>query len=58
MILCIPGMRSRTSVKATLRDALLEITRKNLGMTAICDDDENHRYFHRWRPAPRVRYRR
>ncbi|MDF7679258.1 arabinose-5-phosphate isomerase KdsD [Enterobacteriaceae bacterium ESL0689] len=27
--------------QATLRDALLEITRKNLGMTAICDDDMN-----------------
>ena len=26
---------------ATLRDALLEITRKNLGMTAICDDEMN-----------------
>ncbi len=26
---------------ASLRDALLEITRKNLGMTAICDDDMN-----------------
>lgn len=24
---------------ASLRDALLEITRKNLGMTVICDDD-------------------
>ena len=29
------------NVQATLRDALLEITRKNLGMTAICDDDMN-----------------
>ncbi|MCQ4051993.1 CBS domain-containing protein, partial [Klebsiella pneumoniae] len=28
-------------LQATLRDALLEITRKNLGMTAICDDDMN-----------------
>ncbi|MFP5595435.1 arabinose-5-phosphate isomerase KdsD [Kluyvera sp. 142486] len=27
------------SVDASLRDALLEITRKNLGMTAICDDN-------------------
>ena len=26
-------------LQATLRDALLEITRKNLGMTAVCDDD-------------------
>ncbi|AVJ19456.1 arabinose-5-phosphate isomerase KdsD [Serratia sp. JUb9] len=26
---------------ATLRDALLEITRKNLGMTVICDDQMN-----------------
>ncbi|MDY0971286.1 arabinose-5-phosphate isomerase KdsD [Siccibacter turicensis] len=28
----------RVSKDATLRDALLEITRKNLGMTVICDD--------------------
>ncbi|VFT75833.1 D-arabinose 5-phosphate isomerase [Klebsiella aerogenes] len=28
-------------LQATLRDALLEITRKNLGMTAVCDDDMN-----------------
>ena len=28
------------SLEATLRDALLEITRKNLGMTAICDEME------------------
>ena len=28
-------------LEATLRDALLEITRKNLGMTAICDDEMN-----------------
>lgn len=28
----------RVSKEATLRDALLEITRKNLGMTVICDD--------------------
>ncbi|MCB8474475.1 KpsF/GutQ family sugar isomerase [Klebsiella aerogenes] len=28
-------------LQATLRDALLEITRKNLGMTAICDDEMN-----------------
>ena len=27
------------SIDASLRDALLEITRKNLGMTAICDDN-------------------
>ncbi len=24
---------------ASLRDALLEVTRKNLGMTVICDDN-------------------
>ncbi|QCT18654.1 arabinose-5-phosphate isomerase KdsD [Jejubacter calystegiae] len=29
----------RVSKEATLRDALLEITRKNLGMTVVCDDD-------------------
>jgi len=29
------------TLQATLRDALLEITRKNLGMTAICDDEMN-----------------
>lgn len=29
----------RVGKEATLRDALLEITRKNLGMTVICDDD-------------------
>ena len=28
-------------LQATLRDALLEITRKNLGMTAICDEEMN-----------------
>ncbi|AHG19765.1 D-arabinose 5-phosphate isomerase [Chania multitudinisentens RB-25] len=28
----------RVSADASLRDALLEITRKNLGMTVICDD--------------------
>ena len=28
-------------IDATLRDALLEITRKNLGMTVICDDQMN-----------------
>lgn len=28
----------RVSKEASLRDALLEITRKNLGMTVICDD--------------------
>lgn len=31
----------RVSKTASLRDALLEITRKNLGMTVICDDDMN-----------------
>ncbi len=30
-----------TPLNASLRDALLEITRKNLGMTVICDDDMN-----------------
>ena len=30
-----------TSHDASLRDALLEITRKNLGMTVICDSDKN-----------------
>ncbi|TCV98769.1 arabinose-5-phosphate isomerase KdsD [Biostraticola tofi] len=30
-----------TPLDASLRDALLEITRKNLGMTVICDDDMN-----------------
>lgn len=29
----------RVSIQATLRDALLEITRKKLGMTVICGDD-------------------
>lgn len=31
----------RVSKDAPLRDALLEITRKNLGMTVICDDQMN-----------------
>ncbi len=31
----------RVGKDAMLRDALLEITRKNLGMTVICDDDMN-----------------
>lgn len=31
----------RVGKTASLRDALLEITRKNLGMTVICDDDMN-----------------
>ncbi|WP_213990880.1 arabinose-5-phosphate isomerase KdsD [Sodalis sp. dw_96] len=30
-----------TAHDASLRDALLEITRKNLGMTVICDDNRN-----------------
>lgn len=31
----------RVNVTATLRDALLEITRKNLGMTVVCNNDMN-----------------
>ena len=45
--LLLPGPRGMQptaradELRGPLRDALLEITRKNLGMTAICDDEMN-----------------
>nr|SAY45185.1 Arabinose 5-phosphate isomerase KdsD [Serratia marcescens] len=45
------------SADASLRDALLEITRKKSGPDGdLRRSDENRRHLHRWRPAPGVRH--